>query len=119
MKSSIKIITTVILMGVVFVSCDNQASLQQYYVENTEKADFISLDLPISSLGLETTSFTAKEKEAYESVRKLNVLAFKLNEGNKMEYEIEKDRVKAILNNPKYNEIMTLGAGTKKTTVKN
>lgn len=118
MKSSIKITAAVILMAVAFVSCDSNPSLQQYYVENTEKADFISLDLPISSLGVETTSFTAKEKEAYESVRKLNVLAFKLNEGNKMAYEVEKDRVKAILSNPKYNELMTMGAGNKKATVK-
>ena len=105
-------------MTLAFISCDNEPTLQEYYVNNTENVDFLALDIPVSSLGLETTAFTAKEKAAYESVRKLNILAFKLNANNKMEYEVEKDKVKAILANSKYHDLMTIGAGNKKASIK-
>ncbi len=118
MKKSIKIIAAAFMVLITMSSCDNDPSLQQYYVDNTENADFLSLDIPVSTLGVDTGKFSATEKEAYESVRKLNVLAFKLNGSNKMEYGIEQEKVNAILKNPNYNELMRMGSGGKGAVVK-
>jgi Domain of unknown function (DUF4252) len=111
-------IFSLLIVFVLLLSCDDKQSLQEYYIENSEKGDFISIDVPASILNLSEVSLTEEQRSAYESVKKLNILAFRLNEGNKTEYEVEKSKVKDILNDTKYQELMTFNNGKQRGTVK-
>ncbi|MEL4307525.1 DUF4252 domain-containing protein [Joostella sp. CR20] len=107
------------LLSLVLFSCGSDTpSLQEYYVNNAENPNFISLDIPSSILNIATTTLTEKEKEAYESVKKLNVLAFKLNGENDEAYQAEKSTIQTILKDEKYEELMVINSGKYKGTVK-
>src|SRR5690606_7583875 len=102
------IVYMVILVATLF-SCNQNPSLQTYYVDNQEKPNFLSVDIPANFLNLDENSLTAEQKEAYESIEKLNMLAFRLTEHNQTDYDIELQKVKTILDNPKYEELMRGG----------
>ena len=107
------VFTTTILVG-----CSNYASLQTYYVDNQESKNFISQDLPLSMLKIDQSSFTEEQKEAYKSVRKLNFLGYKINANNIEAYNAEITKVKAILSNEKYNDLMEFSDKGNKIYVK-
>ena len=92
-----------------FVSCNQNSSLQAYYVDNELKPGFTSVDIPTSFLKIDETTLTEEQKQAYKSVDKLNMLAFVLNEDNKEQYKEELAKVTAILKDSKYNELMRAG----------
>ncbi|MCK4562866.1 MAG: DUF4252 domain-containing protein, partial [Flavobacteriaceae bacterium] len=70
-------------------------------------SEFISLDLPSSIISLNEDS-SEETKEIMETVRKLNILAYKTNDSNKSEYLVEYKKIKDILNNEKYNELIRM-----------
>ncbi|MGB5371756.1 MAG: DUF4252 domain-containing protein, partial [Flavobacteriaceae bacterium] len=78
----------------------------------------MSIDLPVSLLNMDKADLTNEEREALESLKKLNVLAFKRNDGNTVEYSAEKDKVKAILKNEKFTELMKINTSYGKATLK-
>ena len=97
MKNSIKGILA--LAALLLASCASQQSLQEYYVDNKENPNFISLDIPASILKMDEVELTKVQKEAIESLRKFNLLAFKKTSENATEYKLEKAKVKEILKN--------------------
>ena len=95
------------------VSCENEASIQQFYVDSEENTNYLMLDIPTSIITL-PESASIEAKQAYESINKVNLLAFKINESNKVDYEKEKAKVKKILKNDVYTELMRMNSnGTK------
>ncbi|KRB57560.1 DUF4252 domain-containing protein [Flavobacterium sp. Root186] len=107
----INVFTTAILALLTFVSCNSEPSLQKYFVENTDKKDFIALDVSPTILNLDSTKLSAEQKEAVNSFDKMNILAFKANDKNQVQFEAERNKVKAILKDPKYQELMKVGSG--------
>lgn len=107
----ISVFTTAILALLTFVSCNSEPSLQKYFVENTDKKDFIALDVSPTILNLDSTKLSAEQKEAINSFDKMNILAFKANDKNQVQFEAERNKVKAILKDPKYQELMKVGSG--------
>lgn len=101
-----------LLLVVAYTSCNQGPTLQTYFVDNELKTGFLSVDAPISLLNLEKVELTKEQEEAYKSIDKLNALAYKLDVNNTAEYEIELAKVKAILKNPKYEELMRGGNST-------
>ena len=99
-------------------ACSSTQSLQEYYVDSSENPNFLSFDVPASILNLEEAELTPTQKDAVESLRKLNVLAFKKKDSNLAEYELEKTKVKAILKNPDYTELMKMNTEYGKVTVR-
>ncbi|WP_439152468.1 DUF4252 domain-containing protein [Winogradskyella sp.] len=106
MKKSIKKSIVMLLLAAAFISCNQGPTLQTYYVDNELNLGFSSFDVPTSIINIEEVDMTDEQKEAYESVNKLNVLTFIINEDNVDNYRVELDKVKAILQNPKYEELM-------------
>jgi hypothetical protein len=106
MASLIKNIITLVALVVTLYSCSQSTSLQKYFVDNQEKANFLAVDLPANILSLDESKLTEEQKEAYKSVKKLNMLAYRLDSTNVASYETELAKVKAILKDPKYNELM-------------
>lgn len=107
----VSVFTSVLLALLTLVSCNSEPTLQKYFVENTEKKDFIAVDVSSSILNLEQTKLSAEQKEAVNSFDKMNILAFKANGANQAEYDAERKKLTAILKNPKYQELMKFGSG--------
>lgn len=92
-------------------SCDQNPTLQKYFVEKTESSDFISVDISPSILKSKPEFLSSEEQKALESFKKMNVLAFKANEQNKSQFEEELSKVNEILKNEKYQQLMKFGSG--------
>ncbi|MCB0475212.1 MAG: DUF4252 domain-containing protein [Flavobacteriaceae bacterium] len=103
MKQLLKI--SALLMVMLLTSCADQHSLQKYYVDNQDNADFISIDIPASVITLKD-NVSAEDQEALKSLKKMNILAFKKNDTNGAEFLSEENKVKSILKNDKYIELM-------------
>lgn len=109
MKASI--FTSALLALLTLLSCNSEPSLQKYFVENTDNKDFIALDISPNILNLDNAKLSTEQNEALKSFDKMNVLAFKANAKNQAQFETERAKVKAILKNPKYQELMKFGSG--------
>ncbi len=118
MQRTIKYLVYTLFTAVVLTSCGNNASLQSYYVDNQEAKNFISQDLPLSMIEIDKSEFTEAQKEAYESVNKLNFLGYKANETNTETYKAEIAKVKTILSDSKYNDLMEFSDKGNKISVK-
>lgn len=95
------------------VSCNNKPTLQKYFVENIESKDFISIDLGSDIINTGKTSLTEEDREALKSFEKVNILAFKKEESNRANYEVEVKKVKTILKDTvSYNELIKFGSGS-------
>ena len=93
-------------------SCNNGQTLQGYYVANQETPNFISIDIPTSFVNIDKTALTEDQKEAYESINKLNMLGYRLSDDNKDEFKIELAKVKEILKDERYEELFRGGNTT-------
>ncbi|RIA10099.1 uncharacterized protein DUF4252 [Flavobacteriaceae bacterium MAR_2010_72] len=111
MTTSIKNLIMMILVTTI-LSCNQNPSLQTYFVDNELKPGFTSIDIPTSFLNIDQTNLTEEQKDAYKSIDKLNMLAFVLSDKNKEEYQLELNKVKGILDNEKYEELMRGGNST-------
>lgn len=99
-----------LIVLVVFVSCNNQPSLQKYMVENSEKKDFVAMDFSADVLNIPKEKLTKDENEALQSFKKINILGFKKNETNEKEYEMEKNKLFEVMKDTTiYQEMMKMG----------
>ena len=118
MKIAVKYWASAFLVLITLVACSTGASLQEYYVDNSENPNFISLDVPASILNLQEAELDKTQRQALESLRKLNVLAFKINDSNYSDYEVEKAKVNAILKGNKFIELMKINSKYGKGVIK-
>ncbi|MBP2832959.1 DUF4252 domain-containing protein [Aquimarina sp. U1-2] len=91
-------------------SCNTSTSLQQYFVDHQGDEDFIAVDVPSSLLDKEKMTLNAEEKEALESIKKVNFLALPLTEKKKERYEAESNAINTILSAEKYETLMKFGS---------
>lgn len=107
------------VLGIMFAltSCDTNPSLQKYYVDSKENNEFISVDLPSSILQLQEENMTEELKGTLQTIKKLNFLALQLTETNKELYTSEKEKVRKILKNDKYKQLMRMNSGKGSITV--
>jgi len=99
------------MASILLASCNNEPSLQKYYVEKTENKNFIAVDLSPNMFNIDETKLAADEKAALKSFEKVNILAFKLNDKNKAEFESERIKLNEILKEEKYQQLMKYGSG--------
>jgi len=112
MKRTITKILLGCLLITFFTACNQGPTLQSYYVDNQESSNFTSIDLPTNVVSFDESKLTDDQKEAYNSVKRLSFLGYKLEEGNEAEFKAEIAKVKTILKNDKYNELMRMGNST-------
>lgn len=105
------VFTAALLVLLTLVSCNSNPSLQRYFVENTDNKDFIALDISPSILNLEKAKLTTEQNEALKSFNKMNILAFKETPKNQAQFETERAKLKEILKDSKYQELMKFGSG--------
>jgi hypothetical protein len=85
-----------LLFSLFLISCNSEPTLQKYFVENTENKNFIALDVSPDILNVDKTKLSVAQNDALKSFDKMNVLAFKLNDKNKAEFETERAKVDLI-----------------------
>ena len=112
------IYSAVLAVALLLTSCQNNQSLQQYYVSNADNPSFISVDVPASILNLQEADLSEDQQEALASLKKFNVLAFRITDENAVEYEAEKAKVSSILKSSKFNELMKLNSKYGKGVIK-
>ena len=106
-----------ILLSLFLVSCNSEPSLQKYFVEHLEDKNFIAMDVSSSILNIDASKLTVEQSEAMQSFDKMNILAFKLNDKNKAQFETERAKVSAILKDEKYQQLMKFGSGKEGASV--
>ena len=110
--SSIKNIVMSLFIVVALMSCNYGETLQSYFVANQETPNFISIDIPVSFVSVENIELTEDQKEAYESIDKLNMLGYTLKDDNVEEYKLELTKIQALLKNEQYQELFRGGNST-------
>lgn len=118
MKRAIKYLVYTIFTAACLTSCADGSSLQHYYVDHQETKNFITQDLPISMIEIDKSNFTEAQNEAYNSVKKLNFLGYKASESDFKTYQAEITKVKTILSDAKYNDLMEFNDKGNKILVK-
>ncbi|HSI70349.1 MAG TPA: DUF4252 domain-containing protein [Gillisia sp.] len=107
---------SIVSLAVVMTACNNDPSLQQYYVENQSNKDFVAIDVP-TSLFTNAESLNEDQKKTLETVKKINVLAIPQKTENKERIEEEKANVNNILKDEKYQLLMRLGGGDSRVEI--
>jgi hypothetical protein len=104
MKKAVFILTVL----AIFISCNQQKTIQTYIVEKQDKPGFMSVDLPMSLIQLNSDKVPLDVKDGYESIKKVNVLGLPYLNNNEA-YEIEKKAISLILNNSSlYKNLMKM-----------
>ena len=106
-----------LLLSLILGSCNSEPTLQKYFVENTENKDFIALDISSNILNLDKAKLSVAQNEALKSFDKMNVLAFKLNDKNKAQFETERAKVNLILKDTMYQQLMKFSSGKQGASV--
>ncbi|MFV8370131.1 DUF4252 domain-containing protein [Flavobacterium sp. LB2R40] len=106
-----------LLFSLFLISCSSEPTLQKYFVENTENKNFVALDVSPSILNVDKTKLSVAQTDALKSFDKMNILAFKVNNNNKAEFEMERAKVNLILKDKKYQQLMKFGSGKEGASV--
>lgn len=106
MKTPLKFVFTLLCLSLVLVSCKDENSIQTYFVDHQELPEFTSFDVSAKLVDFSKANLTEAEQAAYESIRKLDVLAYRVNEDTKDKYQQELNKAKKVFKNPKYDELM-------------
>ena len=104
-------------LGLLLVSCNSEPTLQKYFVENTENKNFLVMDVSPNILNVDKTKLSVAEASALKSFDKMNVLAFKLTDKNKNQFDIQRAKVAAILKDKKYQQLMKYSSGKEGASV--
>lgn len=107
-------VLTLVLLCLGLVSCENETSLQEFYVENQNDKQYLAFDIPASLLTGENSKLTPEQKATLETIRKVNLLGFPKKEENTAVFEQEKEKLSKILKSDKYNLLMKYGGGNRK-----
>jgi hypothetical protein len=106
-----KLIFRVIALSLVslgfLTSCDNEDSLQQYYVDHSESEGFISTSIPKTIAGIDADKLSEESAKAYNSIDKISILALPLTDKNKTTYTTETEKLDKIFKNEKYELLMS------------
>jgi len=99
------------------ISCSNKPTLQKYFVENTESKDFIAIDVSPSILKIKEASLNEEEKKALDAFDKMNIIAFKKDTLNEVKYKDEVTKVKTILKDEEYQQLMKFGSSNQGASI--
>jgi len=117
MNTFLKISTVLFTAALLTVACDTKPTLQKYYVDSKENNAFISVDLPANIIELKNENVSEEVKNTLKTIKKVNFLALQINETNQELFNAEKEKVKEILKNPSYKQLIRMNTGSGNVTV--
>lgn len=99
-------------------SCSNEGSLQKYLVDKQDDDKFLKVDVATSLMQPDDSSLSEEQKDILNTVKKVNVVAYKIKDGNTAEYETEKEKLASIMNQEKYKTLIKYGSNNRGATLK-
>src|SRR5690606_9843595 len=96
----------------------NDKSLQKYLVEKQEDDKFVKMDLAASLLQGRNSNFSQEEKEILNTIKKVNVVAYPIKDGDTVDYELERQELKSILDQEEYKELTRFKSNEWNATLK-
>lgn len=106
---------SILAIVLIVAACQNDKSIQKYYVDNQEDADFMALDVP-TSMFANLESMDAEKRETMESIKKINVLALRADQ-HPEKFKKEKAKLDEIFTDEKYQLLMRYGGGNRKAAL--
>lgn len=100
------------LLLCLLIACNHKPSLQEYFVEKENSSDFISASLPTSIIFQNLDSLSSKEQVSLRKIEKINLLALTKSKGQAI-LEEERNSLKAILSDQKYEPLLNFSGGTR------
>ena len=114
----IKYILGIGLAAVTLFSCSNKESLQRYIVDRQDDDSFLKIDIAASLLQTDSANLSQEEKDILKTIKKINVIAYPIEEGNVSAYEVKMQVLKTILDQDRYKTLMKYGSNKDGATLK-
>ena len=112
-----KYFMAVILAVVALTSCSDK-SLQKYLVEKQDDDKFVKMDLAASLLEGKNSNFTQEEKDILKTIKKVNVVAYPIKDGDTADYKKERNELRNILDQEQYKELTRIKSNAWSATLK-
>lgn len=114
----IKYILGIGLAALTLFSCSNKESLQRYIVDRQNDDSFLKIDIAASLLQTDSANLSQEEKDILKTIKKINVIAYPIEEGNVSAYEVKMQVLKTILDQDRYKTLMKYGSNKEGATLK-
>lgn len=114
----IKYILGIGLAALTLFSCSNKESLQRYIVDRQNDDSFLKIDIAASLLQTDSANLSQEEKDILKTIKKINVIAYPIDEGNVSAYEVKMKVLKTILDQDRYKTLMKYGSNKEGATLK-
>lgn len=114
----IKYILGIGLAALTLFSCSNKESLQRYIVDRQDDDSFLKIDIAASLLQTDSANLSQEEKDILKTIKKINVIAYPIDEGNVSAYEVKMKVLKTILDQDRYKTLMKYGSNKEGATLK-
>ena len=114
----IKYILGIGLAALTLFSCSNKESLQRYIVDRQDDDSFLKIDIAASLLQTDSANLSQEEKDILKTIKKINVVAYPIEEGNVSAYEVKMQVLKTILDQDRYKTLMKYGSNKEGATLK-
>ena len=114
----IKYILGIGLAVLTLFSCSNKESLQRYIVDRQGDDSFLKIDIAASLLQTDSANLSQEEKDILKTIKKINVIAYPIEEGNVSAYEVKMQVLKTILDQDRYKTLMKYGSNKEGATLK-
>lgn len=106
-----------VMISTVFTSC-NHKSLQKYLVDKQDDDKFMKVDIAASLLQNNTNNFSQEEKDILKTIKKVNVVAYPIHDGDTTDYETERGEIEKILKDDKYKDLTRIKSNNWSATLK-
>lgn len=93
-----------------FINCENQPSLQTYFVEKMEDPSFLIVNLPFQLENIFDKTLTEEDMKTIASVGKLNLLVYRPKDGEQELLDNEFQTIQNILDNNRYQHLIDFKA---------
>ncbi len=106
------------LIVLTMIGCSNEKSLQRYLVDKQDDDKFLKVDIATSLLQADDNTLSEEQKNILKTVKKVNVVAYKINESNTAEYDSEREKLATIIGQEKYKTLIKYGSNNRGATLK-
>ncbi len=113
----VKYFTALVLAVLALTSCSDK-SLQKYLVEKQDDDKFVKMDIAASLLEGVNSDFTPEQREILKTIKKVNVVAYPIKDGDTADYLKERQELKNILDQEKYKELTRIKSNDWDATLK-
>ncbi|MBL4745697.1 MAG: DUF4252 domain-containing protein [Flavobacteriaceae bacterium] len=118
MSQKFKLYGVLLLTVLSVLSCTKELSLQRFFIDSKENDYYLALDIPSSILIQKDENTSQEIKDITNTIRKINFLGYQLTAASETDLSSEKSKIKAILKQDSYHELMRVNSGNTELIVK-